>query len=266
MTMKVHPKRMNWIVTRLSLIVGAVAMLLLVVAAVQYRKKSVVTDDGLEIIIVKNDAGNKFIRERDVTEILFREFRHAIVGQPLELIDIEEVEKVLESDIFIKDADVYVDALNKVHITIEQRVPIARIMDEEDPSYYLDSDGKRVRTSPKFTARVIVVTGKVGHFDDNYMNVPHNRLKRVFELIQFINADPFWKAQFEQIHVDHSGDVSLIPKLGDHKIRFGVPNEDIKDKFHRLEVFYKDGLPVEGWNKFESINLGYKGQVVAKRR
>ena len=134
--MKIHPTRMKWIVKRLSLIVGAVAMLLLVVAAVQYRKKSVVDDDGLTITIIKNEAENKFIRERDVEEILFREFRHAIVGQPLELVDIEEVEKVLEADIFIKNADVYVDAMNKVHIRIEQRVPIARIMDEEDPSFF----------------------------------------------------------------------------------------------------------------------------------
>lgn len=264
--MEVHPKRMSWIVKQLSLIVGAIAILLLVIAAVQYRKKSIIGEEDLTITIVKNDAGNKFVRERDVTEILFREFRHAIVGQPLELIDIKQVEEVLESDIFIKDADVYIDALNKVHITIEQRIPIARIMDEEDPSYYLDEDGERVRTSPKFTARVMVVTGKIGRFNDNYLNIPHHRLNRVFGLIKFINNNEFWKAQFEQIHIDHSGDATLIPKLGDHEIKFGVPDEDIEDKFHRLEVFYQDGLPVEGWNKYKSINLAFKGQVVAKKR
>lgn len=264
--MKVHPKRMDWIVKRLSLIVGGIALLLLIIAAVQYRKKSVVAEDGLSITIVNNKVGNRFISERDVTEILFREFRHAIVGQPLELIEIENVERVLEENMFIKDADVYIDALNKVHIKIEQRVPIARIMDEEDPSYYLDEDGEQVRTSPKFTARVIVVTGKVGHFDENFLNIPKNRLKQVFELIQFIDANPFWKAQFEQIHIEHSGDVTLIPKFGDHVVKFGVPNQDIEDKFHRLEVFYQDGLPVEGWDKYKVINLAFKGQVVAKKR
>lgn len=264
--MKVHPKRMTWIVKRLSVIVGAVATLLLVVAAVQYRKKSIVAADGLSITIVNNASQNRFVRERDVTEILFREFRHAIVGQPLELIDIEEVEKVLEDDIFIKDADVYVDALNKVHITVEQRVPIVRIMDETDASYYLDDAGEQVRTSPKFTARVMVVTGKIGHFTENYQNVPHNRLRKVFKLVKTINENDFWRAQFEQIHIDHSGDATLIPKVGDHKVKFGVPDEAINDKLHRLEVFYKDGLPVEGWNKYKSISVAFKGQVVAKKR
>lgn len=264
---KVNPKRMQYIIRRLAVVVGGVAVLLLVIAAVQYRKKSVVAEDGVTITIIDNEADNRFVRERDVTELLFREFRHAIVGQPLELIDIEEIEEVLEQDIFIKDADVYVDALNKVHITIQQRLPIARVMDEqEESSYYLDEDGARVRTSPKFTARVLVVTGKIGRYDDNYQNIPHHRLGKVLKLVQFINSHEFWKAQIEQIHLDHSGEATLIPKVGDHKVKFGQPNLMIEDKFRRLEVFYQDGLPVEGWNKFKTINLAFDGQIVAKRR
>ena len=264
---KVNPKRMAYIIRRLSLFVGGFAMLLLIIAAVQYRRKSVVAEDGLTITIIDNAAQNQFVRERDVTELLFREFRHAIVGQPLELIDIEEVEQVLEEDMFIKDADVYVDALNKVHITIRQRLPIARIMDEqESTSYYLDAEGARVRTSAKFTARVLVVTGKIGRYTNNYQNIPHHRLGKVLKLVQYIDQQPLWKAQIEQIHLDHSGDATLIPKVGDHKIRFGQPDEDIESKFRRLEIFYQDGLPVEGWNKYKTIDLAYKGQIVAKRR
>lgn len=265
--MKINPKRMAYIIRRLSLFVGGFAILLLIIAAVQYRRKSVVAEDGLTITIVDNEAQNQFVRERDVIELLFREFRHAIVGQPLELIDIEEVEQVLEEDIFIKDADVYVDALNKVHITIQQRLPIARIMDEqEEVSYYLDEEGARVRTSPKFTARVLVVTGKIGRYSDNYQNIPHHRLGKILKLVQYIDREPFWKAQIEQIHIDHSGEATLIPKVGDHDIKFGQPDQAIEDKFRRLAVFYQDGLPVEGWNKYKTINLAYKGQIVAKRR
>ncbi len=266
LAMKVHPKRMEWIIKRLSWIVGGFALFLVIVAMVQYRQKSIVADDGLFIEIVNNDADNKCIKPADVEEILFREFKHGIVGQPLELVDIEEIEKVLEEDIFIKNAEIYVDALNRVHITVEQRVPIARIMDVEDPSYYLDMDGNRVRTSPKFTARVVVITGNIGHYNANYLNIKHNRLRKVFELAKYIEANSFWKAQIEQIHIEPSGDAVLIPKLGDHKIKFGTPDEEIEDKFYRLEVFYKEGLPVEGWEKYKTINLAYEGQVVAKKR
>ena len=60
--------------------------------------------------------------------------------------------------------------------------------------------------------------------------------------------------------------VQLIPKLGDQIIDFGYPDENIQDKFKRLSVFYQDGLPYEGWNKYKSISLAFDGQVVAKKR
>ena len=97
--MKVHPKRMSWIIKRLSMIVGGFALLLVIIAAVQYRQKSVVANDGLKIKIINNEEENKFIKPDDVEELLFREFKHAIVGQPLELIDIEAIETVLEEDV-----------------------------------------------------------------------------------------------------------------------------------------------------------------------
>lgn len=264
--MKVHPNRLKWITKRLSLIVGGFALLLAVIIAVQYRKKTVVADDGLIIEIINNKVQNEFIKEEDINEIIFREFKHGIIGQPLELVDIEAIEKVLEDDIFIKNAEIYIDALNKVHITVEQRVPIVRIMDIEDPSYYLDEDGNRVGTSSKFTARVLVITGNIGHYNENYQNINHNRLRKIFILAKYINKHPFWKAQFEQIHIDYSGDAILIPKLGDHKVKFGSPEKDIEDKFYRLKVFYNEGMPVEGWEKYKLINLSFKGQVVAKKR
>jgi cell division protein FtsQ len=219
---------MSWIVKRLSMVVGAFALILIIVAAVQYRKKSVVAQDGLVIEVVNNPAANNFVNAAGVKEMLFRAFKHDIVGQPLELIDIEEIERVLEEDIFIKNAEIYIDALNKVHITIEQRVPIVRIMDLEDPSYYLDEDGTRVRTSTKFTARVLVVTGNIGRYNANYQNIEKNRLRK--------------------------------------KIKFGDPEELIEDKFYRLKVFMEEGLPVQGWEKYKTIDLSFEGQVVGKKR
>lgn len=264
--MKVHPKKMQWIIKRLSMIVGVFFILLVIIAAIRYRKKTVVAEDGLHIEIIKNEEGNKFVRKADVKRVLYEEFGHAIVGQALEVVDIEEIEKVLEGHMFIKSADVYVTALNEVHITIEQRVPMMRVMDMEDESYYLDKFGNRVPTSTKFTARVIVVTGYIGVYNANYQNVKNNRLSKLYELVKRIDNNPFWKAQFEQVFMDQSGDVTLVPKIGDHKIYFGKPDVKVVDKLHRLEVFYKEGLPVEGWGTFKSINLSFDGQVVAKKR
>lgn len=262
--MKVHPARMKWIIKRLSILTAVFALFLLVVAAVKYRKKSIVSEDGLKISVINNKAGNKFIEPDDVVEILFENFRHGIVGQALEIIDIEETEKVLENNMFIKDADVYIDALNRVHITIEQSLPIVRVICTDASSFYLDNYFNKVQTTSKFTARVPVLTGKV--FNPSNKERFDHHMNRMLKLIDYLHRSEFWNAQIEQIHVDKKGMVQLIPKIGDQVIIFGDPQLDIEDKLDRLSVFYKEALPIEGWNKYKSINLSFKGQVVAQKR
>jgi cell division protein FtsQ len=54
--------------------------------------------------------------------------------------------------------------------------------------------------------------------------------------------------------------------VGGQKIIFGSANsdEEVKDKFEKLKLFYKEAIPFEGWNKYEEISLKYKKQIVCK--
>jgi cell division protein FtsQ len=69
----------------------------------------------------------------------------------------------------------------------------------------------------------------------------------------------------EQIYVSNTGEFTLIPKVGDQKILFGNYT-NVKDKLENLKIFYQEGMPYEGWQKYRTINLKYKGQVVCERR
>ena len=62
-----------------------------------------------------------------------------------------------------------------------------------------------------------------------------------------------------------SGDLELIPRIGSHIIVFG-DYSDCEIKFRNLMSLYKNGLPAVGWNKYETINLKFKGQVVCTKR
>ena len=42
--------------------------------------------------------------------------------------------------------------------------------------------------------------------------------------------------------------------------------ENIEDKFRRLRVFYEKAASYEGWQKYRTIDLRYRGQVVCGRR
>ena len=40
----------------------------------------------------------------------------------------------------------------------------------------------------------------------------------------------------------------------------------MQEKFNKLEIFYKEGLNYMGWEKYETIKLDYKGQVVCDKK
>jgi cell division protein FtsQ len=262
--MKVHPKRMSWIIRRLLSALGVLVLLLIVWGAVRYKRTSLVSE--VRITVVEDENGNRFVEENDIRDILFATFGHYVEGQTLEKINVQEVEAALEEDLFIQEADVYVDALNHVNIKVTQRQPMLRVMDVEDETYYLDADGTRIPHSTKYTSRVLVATGDVGLFKEGYLELEENRLNQVYHLAKKILDNPFLKVQIEQIHLDHSGDAVLVPKLGNHKIYFGNPADNVEDKLQRLQVFYEEGLPYVGWEKYKSISLAFDGQVVAKKR
>ncbi len=262
--MKIHPKRLRWIVKRLIWVLVALMLILIILGALNYRRKSLVNE--LKITIVEDVDKNAFVDEDDVKNIIFNNFGHYVEGQTIEKINPKAIELALEEDLFIKNTDVYLDALNNVNIKVQQREPLLRVIDIEDESYYLDYSGKRIPVSTKYTSRSLVATGDIGIYNEAYLDLPENRLNQIFKLALKILKNPFLKLQIEQIHIDHNGEAILVPSLGNHKIYFGKPGEKVDDKLLRLQVFYEKGMPYEGWEKYRYINLSFDGQVVAKKR
>jgi cell division protein FtsQ len=46
---------------------------------------------------------------------------------------------------------------------------------------------------------------------------------------------------------------------------FGT-GDDIEIKFEKLMLFYKEGLSRVGWDKYSTINLKYKNQIVCTKK
>jgi cell division protein FtsQ len=68
------------------------------------------------------------------------------------------------------------------------------------------------------------------------------------------------------LYINTDKEIELYPAVGGHKIIFGK-GDDIEEKFEKLKVFYREGLnSIDSWNKYSSINLKYKSQVVCIKR
>ena len=81
---------------------------------------------------------------------------------------------------------------------------------------------------------------------------------------KYVDKNNFWKSQIQQIYINLDEEIELIPRVGRHKIIFGDVS-DMDEKFKKLMIFYKKGLHYTGWNKYKTINLKFKNQIVCTK-
>lgn len=250
-------------IKRFGVAIGLLAFVLIVTAAVERKKELGVA--GTVVNVTPLDGGHWLIDSSDVVKIIERSFGMTLDGQAAGLVDEDRIERLLEEDAFVKNAEVTMAANSQLNIDIEQRQPILRIIDNVGASYYIDGDGNKIPTSPHYTARTLVATGDIQPHTPEFMSRRNrHEIRDLFELTHFIIADELWSALFEQIYVNKRGEFVLIPKVGDQTIIFG-DLADMESKFRRLRIFYEEGISREGWQKYHSIDLRFKGQVVCEK-
>lgn len=220
--------------------------------------------EGLQVTVKELPSGDKLISERDVRQALLTAFGADLENSELATLEVERMERVLESDPFVQNADAYIDQNNQVHIKIDQREPLLRVLDNNGNNYYLDAAGKKMPPSKNFAARVVVATGNVSAYTPEFQERKKSTLKDLFHIAQTLLADEFLASFIQQIHVNNRGEFILVPLIGDQKIELGSARK-LDDKLRRLKIFYQEGMPYEGWRKYETINLKYSGQVVCRR-
>lgn len=247
--------RIAWVV--FLLVVG------LVLFTAINRKKNTFAE-GVQVEVVPLAGGDLLISERDVRQALLVTFGNTLEGTELGRLEVERMERVLERDPFVLDAETYIDQKNVFHVKIIQREPVLRVLDNNGGNYYLDKNGVKMPPSKNFAARVIVATGNVAPYTPEFREKRKNTLKDLFALTQTLLTDEFLASFIQQIHVNNAGEFTLVPLVGDQKIVLGSARK-LDDKLNRLKIFYREGMPYSGWRVYETINLKYSGQVVCRK-
>ncbi|MCC9136316.1 cell division protein FtsQ/DivIB [Pontibacter silvestris] len=213
-------------------------------------------------IIIDNEYNNYFIGDTEVRDLLTREGERNLEGLPNQEIDLKNLEKRIEAHSFVKEADVFRGLDGDIHVSVKQNRPIARIIRSSE-DVYLDAEGNVLPLSDRYTARVIPITksANIKSLDKGFFQ--DSAGQAYLSLLQFIENDQFWKAQLAQMHIDGKGKISFLPQVGEHTIEFGKPTE-LETKFKKLMVFYKEVLPVMGWDKYKRVNVEYEDQIICE--
>ena len=158
----------------------------------------------------------------------------------------------------IEDVSVLRYTNGTIRITALPIVPVARIFDGTD-SYYINRSGKRVKASARYRRNVPVIAGSFPATDTTL------RVTDLLPLIDRIYSDSLWASYISMIEVKSPSDIILVPNIREHVINLGS-TDDIDDKLERVRTFYSEVLPHQGWNKYDTISVKWKGQLVATRR
>jgi cell division protein FtsQ len=195
-----------------------------------------------------------------------------IIGMPAKDIRINDIERSINDLRELKSAEVYTSIDGTLHVYIDQRNPLMRVIPDEGGDFFVDEDGFLFRRRNLYSPRVHIIEGnidvtpamlnKVSILDTVIKNTI---LKDIYDFVKYINRSNFWAAQIDQIYVDRKHEVDLIPRVGNHTIHLGT-FENYRDKLKNLYAFYDKVLPDVGWNKYSVINLEYSDQIVCKRR
>jgi cell division protein FtsQ len=249
------------ILTAMVWVLIASGTVVLLVAAISKRNNERCTKVEINIAGVQN---NFFIDKKDVFSILENVNNGTLESKPLHSIDLALMETELQKSKWIKNAELFFDNNDILQVKITEREPIARIFSTSGASYYLDSSLARLPLSDKFSARLPVFTS----FPTDVIVLSHNDstiIKDIRILSEFINSNPFWMAQIDQVDISSAGDFDLIPKLGNQVIHFGKA-DNYQQKFNSLLCFYKQVLSKKGWDSYSVIDAQFKGQIVGIRR
>jgi len=240
-------------------ILAGIGTIVLMGAAMQHKNRKKCTDIRIEISGIEE---HMFIDEKDVLELI--QAKGKVKGSTVASLNLRAMETSLETNPWVRNAEMYIDNQQVLQVQIEERQPIARVFTLQGGSFYLDSSGMRLPLSDKLSARVPMFTGYPS--DNIKLSKPDSvLLNDIVKIGQYVLTDSFWMAQIAQIDIEPGRQFEMIPVVGDHVVAIGNA-DDLDKKFNRLYTFYKQAWLQKGIHYYERLNVQYDKQVVAVKR
>jgi len=254
-------KRINWkLVFKCFSWVVCLAGLVALMSFIGIKKNDILCND-IKVLI---PGADNFI-EREEIDAILKQGQGSLMGRRLNDINFEKIERTIKSNPFIAFAKVYADMDGTVHIEIQQRQPVLRVVNANDQDFYIDMNGLKMPVSSNFTANVLVANGKImEYFSGKVDTLITGVAKDLYKTALYVKQDTLWEAQIEQVFVNDKNDIELIPRVGNQRIILGTA-DSLDVKMRNLLAFYKQAMPKVGWETYKTINIKYTNQIVCEK-
>lgn len=252
----------------LYILFGLLLGVLIVVANVLRLNSNV---RGVKAMIDYHDSP-ELVSSQTIEELVISKMP-TLLSTAMKDVNCDKVRAIVESSPYVKRCEASTSIGGQVVIHIEPRVPIVHVF-WKDEEFYLDGEGHYMPMSTEGVANVIVANGefrdplptKRNTIDTAFFHrSAGEELSRIWTLADYLDHHPDCGQLFDQIYLASNRDLFLTPKLGNHVVQVGDP-DNLDTKMFNLLAFYKKGCPKVGWDLYSQISVKYSGQVICTRR
>lgn len=240
------------------ILLGAVALGVLVIVANVARSHSPVR--GVQVAIRYGNSPLLVDQQTVIDTLLCR--MPNLLRLSVKAVDCKRVADAARRVPYLDHVSASVSPLGKVVVRADQRRPIAHLY-YGSREFYIDRQGVLFPPSSSGFCDVIVAGG---HFTEPLR--PDSlgaQLLSLWRLACFLDDQSNYRDLIDQIFIGQDGNIMMVPKVGNHVIELGSP-DNLDTKFANLLSFYRNGMPRAGWNTYSKVSLKFKGQVVCTKK
>jgi cell division protein FtsQ len=186
-------------------------------------------------------------------------------------LDLSFIEDSLTQTPWVDEIDAFIDIEGNLIINIKESEPVLRIFSQSGSTFFLDKNGKILPVSRKYTPRLLVANGYIkaspikGFRNINDTIYKNSNLKALLAVSKTIENYPFLKSLISEIYVNSNNEIDLTPMVGNQLIHLG-DTTNLNHKLENLIFFYKKSLVYEGWDKYTTLDLKYRNQIVCTKK
>jgi cell division protein FtsQ len=235
---------------------AVVIAILLIIIEFWYQNRTITQ---VHIKVKNHQPELTFLDSAEIFRLLTDNGKENIKGATFRKISIKTLESRVKANLFVNKCEIARNLLGDLFVEISPSIPIARFMRENKPSFYIDSTGKIMPVTEKFTARVLLVTRE----DTKQLPDFENKDKELLNFIKHINKNKFLKSQISQIDILENRNMILYPQIGEHIFELGT-TDNWETKIKKFITFYEEIIPRKGWSHFKRIKLQYDKQIIGE--
>jgi cell division protein FtsQ len=230
-------------------ILGIAGFMFLVAFEQVSEEQTLIKTVTIELIQHDNQL---FLNKQDVIELIDKQ-DDSLLFRSVNTINTAMLEESLENHPFIADAEVFSTLDGLLSVQVEQKLAIARVIDNNQ-HYYLDAEGHPFPVTKAYSATVPVFTG----LQDSAS------LYNALQLLKTVQATNYFSSWLAEIHTTSSREIELIPVNGNHRVLFGTP-ELSTEKLKKLKGFYSTVVTEENLNEWKTLNVAYDKLLVSTK-